>query len=76
LLGAGSAVRGTVLDLSGKVLAEFPAGDRGTQDAALPVWDGKDHGRPVAPGLYWIRVQTTRGVRSVGVAVLDDNCRP
>jgi ligand-binding sensor domain-containing protein len=74
LLGAGGAVRGTVLDLSGKVLAEFPAGDRGTQDAALAVWDGRYHGRPVAPGLYWIRVQTARGVRSVGVAVLDGDC--
>jgi ligand-binding sensor domain-containing protein len=76
LLGAGSAVRGTVLDLSGKVLAEFPAGDGGTQDAAQPVWDGKYHGQPVAPGLYWIRVQTARGVRSVGVAVLDGACPP
>jgi ligand-binding sensor domain-containing protein len=76
LLGAGGAVRGTVLDLSGKVLAEFPAGDRGTQDAALPVWDGRYRGRSVAPGLYWIRVQTARGVRSVGVAVLDGDCRP
>jgi ligand-binding sensor domain-containing protein len=74
LLGAGGAVRGTVLDLSGKVLAEFPAGGGSTQDAALPVWNGEDHGRPVAPGLYWIRVQTARGVRSVGVAVLDGAC--
>lgn len=74
LLGAGSAVRGTVLDLSGKVMAEFPAGDGGTQDARLPVWDGTYQGRKVAPGLYWIRVQTARGVRSVGVAILDDAC--
>jgi ligand-binding sensor domain-containing protein len=75
LIGAGSNVRGTVVDLSGKVLAEFPAADRGTQDAALPVWNGKDRsGRLVAPGLYWIRVQTARGVRSVGVAVVDGRC--
>ena len=74
LIGTGGAVRGTVLDLSGKVLAEFPDGRSGTQDADLPVWDGKYRGRSVAPGLYWIRLQTARGVRSVGVAVLDGDC--
>ncbi len=74
LLGAGSAVRGTVLDLSGKVVAEFPTSGGGTQDAAVAVWDGKHDGRPVAPGLYWVRVQTAQGVRSVGVAVLDGDC--
>ena len=55
-------------------MRRFPDDGRSSQDPADPVWDGTDHGRAVAPGLYWIHVQTPLGERSLGVAVIDGAC--
>lgn len=74
LVGTGGEVRGVIVDLSGKVVARFPADGEGSQSPTDPIWDGRDGGRPVASGLYWIRVQTPRGVESIGVGVVKDDC--
>jgi ligand-binding sensor domain-containing protein len=77
LLGTGGFVRGVVVDLSGRIIARFPKNrPQETQDPGEVVWDGRRDGVPVAPGLYYIRVQTPRGNRSVGVAILDGDCQP
>jgi ligand-binding sensor domain-containing protein len=74
LLGTGGAARGVIVDLSGRVVTRFPNDGRRTLDPGEPIWNGTDHGKPVAPGVYWIHVQTPRGERSLGVAVLDGEC--
>ncbi len=74
LLGTGGYVSGVVTDMTGKVLARFPAGGGGVQDPTTVIWDGKHNGRPVAPGLYWMRVHTPTGIHSVGVAIVDAPC--
>jgi ligand-binding sensor domain-containing protein len=66
----GTATRGTVLDVSGRVVARFQdvlAGDA--------FWDGRDlAGEGVAPGVYVIRAMTPRGWLTGRVAVLDLPC--
>jgi hypothetical protein len=76
LTGISGMVRGVVSDLAGKVVAEFPAGG-GNAALQLPgdvIWDGRVGNHMATPGLYWIRVQTSHGVKSLGVAVVDGDC--
>jgi ligand-binding sensor domain-containing protein len=66
----GRATRGSVTDVNGRVMARFR--DKWEGDA---FWDGRDlDGRPVAPGLYVIRVLTPRGWLTGRVALLDLPC--
>jgi hypothetical protein len=76
LIGTGGLVRGVVVDLSGRIVARFPAGGGAGAllDPREPIWDGTVEGRLAAPGLYLIRVQTPRGTKTVGVGVLDGDC--
>ncbi len=69
--GAGGTVSGVVVDLSGKILHRIEQSDEG----AL-LWDGRDADGPVTPGLYYLRLRTPRGVRSVGVGIVDGACSP
>lgn len=71
VLGAGGQVSGTVSDLEGRILARF---DRRLPDETI--WDGRKDGRPVAPGLYLVRLRTPIGLRTVGVAVSESGCGP
>jgi hypothetical protein len=76
LLGAGGHVRGYIVDLSGRVVARFPGGGGAGDllEPGEPVWDGTRDGARVAPGMYVIQVETPRGLRSVGLAVMDGGC--
>jgi hypothetical protein len=69
LTGAGGFASGVVVDLAGRVLHRFD--EVPPQD---PIWDGRAGGEPVSPGLYMVRLRSARGVRSVGLAVLDGAC--
>lgn len=70
LLGFSGLADGVVLDVAGKIIARFedlPAG--------ASVWNGLDaSGREVAPGLYWIRLNTPQGIRSVGLGIGSGPC--
>jgi hypothetical protein len=71
----GGLVSGVVVDLAGTVMARFPAGGgERLMDPETVVWDGRHANRVVPPGLYWIRVHSPRGTRSIGVAVIDGDC--
>ena len=75
LLGTGGQVRGVVTDLSGRIVARFPASGDGGHDPANPIWSGRTAGGEPAPsGLYRIRVHSPRGTRSIGLAVIDAPC--
>ena len=66
----GSAVRGVVVDVSGKIVHEFE-----NVIAEEPFWDGRDKsGQTVAPGLYIVRVATPRGWMTGRIAVVDLPC--
>lgn len=67
--GAGGSVSGVVVDLAGKVLARFE--NKSPDDL---IWDGRFEGARVAPGLYWLRLQTPHARVSVGAAVMDGTC--
>lgn len=69
LLGAGGFASGVVVDLAGRVLHRFE--EVAPED---PIWDGSADGERVSPGLYMVRLRSARGVRSVGLAVLDGEC--
>ena len=79
VIGCGGGVRlfdvpglvnGVVVDLSGRPIVRFER--RGAGDV---VWDGKDgNGKPVAPGLYMIRISTSAGIRGIGVGIMDGPC--
>jgi hypothetical protein len=58
-----------VVDLAGRVLHRFE--EVAPED---PIWDGNAEGERVSPGLYMVRLRSARGVRSVGLAVLDGEC--
>lgn len=75
LLGTGGAARGVVTDLAGRIVARFPASGEGSLDPAEAIWDGKlADGAPAPSGLYRVRVQSPRGTRSIGLAVIDAPC--
>lgn len=78
LTGIAGSVSGVVADLSGKVLTEFPGGGVSpVQDPSRVIWDGRAGAGATAwatPGLYWIRVRTPQGTKSIGVAVVDGDC--
>ncbi|MCK4306280.1 MAG: hypothetical protein KAY24_18715, partial [Candidatus Eisenbacteria sp.] len=66
----GSAERGVVVDVSGRVIHRF---ERKWPDDGF--WDGRDtDGDLVAPGLYIVRVATPQGWLSGQIAVLDLPC--
>lgn len=69
LRGGGGLLHGVVVDLDGRVLSRF--GEASSEDI---VWDLRDGGAAVAPGLYIVRVQGPNGIESVGVAVRDGDC--
>lgn len=69
LTGAGGFASGVVVDVTGRVLHRFD--DVAPED---PIWDGRSGGDPVSPGLYMVRLRSARGVRSIGLAVLDGDC--
>ncbi|MFN8548428.1 MAG: hypothetical protein U0527_10845 [Candidatus Eisenbacteria bacterium] len=72
LLGVVGTVSGVVVDLSGEVIHRISPIEPGEV-----IWDGRDDsGRAVAPGLYWLRLKTAGGMRSVGVGILDGDCSP
>jgi ligand-binding sensor domain-containing protein len=69
LLGISGTVDGVIVDSEGRVLTRF-------QEAAPGdiVWDGRVGGLLAAPGLYMIRVRSSRGVHSIPLALLDGDC--
>ncbi len=70
LQGFGGVADGCVVDLSGRIVHSFSMKAPGA-----PVWDGRDAGgRPLAPGLYWIRLSSPEGIRAVGVGLGDGPC--
>ncbi len=70
VLGAGGRVSGTVLDLDGSIMAEFD--DVSPGDV---IWDGRKDGESVAVGLYIVRLVGPKDSESVGVAIVDGDCR-
>jgi hypothetical protein len=55
------SVRITVYDLGGRLVRVLESGER-PAGAGETAWDGRDaHGRPVASGVYAVRVQTADG---------------
>ena len=70
LQGFSGVADGQVVDLSGRVVNRFAMKAPGA-----PVWDGRDaSGRPLAPGLYWIRLSSPDGIGAVGVGLGDGPC--
>lgn len=63
-LPADDTVEAAVYDLRGRLVARLPGGrlSAGAHDLA---WDGRDRqGRAAGAGVYWLRVETGRGVAS------------
>lgn len=69
LAETGGRATGVIVDLSGQIVHRFEEVDPGEL-----LWDGRSDGERVAPGLYWVRARTPRGIESVGVAVMDAAC--
>jgi glucose/arabinose dehydrogenase len=69
--GAGErAVRIGVWDVSGRRVRAVYAGDPGAS-AATARWDGRDDaGRPVSPGMYYLRVEGPKGGAATRVVLL------
>lgn len=69
-LGAAGTYRLTVHDVAGRRVREIESGEAaaGPREAA---WDGRDaRGRPLAAGVYFVRLQTAAGERTRRVTVL------
>jgi len=70
LHGFAGLADGLIVNVSGDVVSRFDR--RAAGDA---VWDGAGaSGERLAPGLYWIRLSTPDGLRSVGVGLGDGPC--
>ncbi len=69
-LGAAGAYRLTVHDVAGRRVREIESGEA-TAGPREATWDGRDaRGRPLAAGVYFVRLQTAAGERTRRVTVL------